>query len=319
MIDSFGREINYLRISLTDRCNLRCQYCMPEQGISKKKDHEEMLSLEEIYRIVKVFVDLGVSKIRLTGGEPLVRKGVVHLVEMIRQLEGVKDLAMTTNGLLLKDMAKDLKAAGLDRVNVSLDTLKAEKYREITRNGSLDDVLQGIEEAKKVGFAPMKLNTVLIGGFNDDEVMDFINLTKDEAIDVRFIELMPIGEAADWAESKFISSKEVLEKVGGLVAIKREDPSSPANYYQLPGAKGKVGFINPITCKFCDNCNRVRLTSSGKLKLCLHSNQEIDLRDDLYSEEALKKIILASIGKKEEAHHLEDGAYITRNMNQIGG
>ena len=319
MIDSFGREINYLRISLTDRCNLRCMYCMPEAGISEKMNHDEMLTLEEIYQVAKVFVGLGVKKIRLTGGEPLVRKGIVDLVAMLSQLEGLEDLAMTSNGLLLKEMAGPLKAAGLNRVNVSLDTMQADKYREITRGGRLEDVLEGLAEAKRLGFSPLKINTVLMGGFNDDEVVDFINLTKNEAIDVRFIELMPIGEAAGWAEENFISSQQILENFKDLQPIEREDPSSPANYYRLQGAKGKVGFINPISCKFCSNCNRVRLTSRGKLKLCLHSNQEIDLREVLHKEEALREVILSSMEKKEEAHHLEDGDYIRRNMNQIGG
>lgn len=319
MIDSFGREINYLRISLTDRCNLRCSYCMPEKGIEEKLDHDEILSLEETYRIAKVFVELGVNKIRLTGGEPLVRKGIVELVALLSKLDGLKDLAMTSNGLLLKEMAQPLKEAGLNRINISLDSLDPEKYREITRGGDLEKVLAGIEEAKRVGLSPIKINTVLIGGFNDDEIMDLIDLTKDEEIDVRFIELMPIGEAANWAQQNFISNNEILKRAKNLVAVKKEDPSSPANYYKIPGYKGKVGIINPISCKFCEDCNRVRLTSRGKLKLCLHSNMEIDLKDYLHSDQALKDKILESIQKKEEAHHLEEGQYIIRNMNQIGG
>lgn len=276
MRDSFGREINYLRISLTDRCNLRCSYCMPEQGIVNKTEHDEILSLEEVYRIAKAFAKLGVSKIRLTGGEPLVRKGIVELVERLSKLDGVTDLAMTTNGLLLKDMAGPLKDAGLGRVNISLDTLDKSKYKEITRGGDLKKVLEGIEEARRVGLTPIKINTVLIGGFNDNEIMDFINMTQKENIDVRFIELMPIGEAADWATKNFISNNKVIERAKALIPVNRDDVSSPATYYKLPGAKGKVGIINPISCKFCEYCNRVRLTSTGKLKLCLHSNKEID-------------------------------------------
>ena len=319
MRDSFGREINYLRISLTDRCNLRCSYCMPEQGIVNKTEHDEILSLEEVYRIAKAFAKLGVSKIRLTGGEPLVRKGIVELVERLSKLDGVTDLAMTTNGLLLKDMAGPLKDAGLGRVNISLDTLDKSKYKEITRGGDLKKVLEGIEEARRVGLTPIKINTVLIGGFNDNEIMDFINMTQKENIDVRFIELMPIGEAADWVTKNFISNNKVIERAKALIPVNRDDVSSPATYYKLPGAKGKVGIINPISCKFCEYCNRVRLTSTGKLKLCLHSNKEIDLKKYLHSDDALEGIILDSVHKKEESHHLEDGDYITRNMNQIGG
>lgn len=319
MKDSFGREINYLRISLTDRCNLRCSYCMPEKGIDNKINHNEILSLEEIYDITKSFVNLGINKIRLTGGEPLARLGVVNLVQMISKLDGVKDLSITTNGILLKEYAKPLKEAGLNRVNISLDTLNKEKYNTITRGGDLSKVLEGIEEAKKVGLQPIKINTVLIGGFNDDEILDLINITRDEYIDVRFIELMPIGQASNWAVEKFISNSKVLETAKTLIPVDREDISSPATYYKLPGAKGKVGIINPITCKFCEHCNRIRMTSTGKLKLCLHSNSEIDLKSSLRNGEDLEEIILKSILKKEESHHLEDGNYITRNMNQIGG
>lgn len=316
--DSFGRKINYLRISLTDRCNLRCKYCMPECGVDKFT-HDDMLSLEEIYEITKSFVSLGIDKIRFTGGEPLARKGIVELISKVSRLRGVSDIAMTTNGILLKRFAKDLKQAGLHRVNLSLDTLDPDKYKEITRGGKLDDFLSGIEEAKLVGLTPIKINTVLIGGFNDSEIENLVNLTLDEKIDVRFIELMPIGEASTWAKDKFISNDIILEKVKTLVPIERQDPSSPAVYYKLPNALGKVGIINPISCKFCDNCNRVRLTSEGLLKLCLHSNKEIDLKKALRDGEDIKSLILESVLKKEESHHLEDGEYIDRNMNQIGG
>ena len=318
MKDSFGREINYLRISLTDRCNLRCKYCMPECGIDKFT-HNDMLSLEEIYEITKSFVALGVNKIRFTGGEPLVRKGIVELIEKVSKLPGVKDIAMTTNGILLKRFAKDLKRAGLNRVNLSLDTLDHEKYKEITRGGDIKDFFAGIEEAKRVGLTPIKINTVLIGGFNDSEIKDLVNLTQDEEIDVRFIELMPIGEAASWAEEKFVSNDLILKKLTDLKAVDREDPSSPAVYYKLPGGKGKVGIINPISCKFCEDCNRVRLTSVGMLKLCLHSNEEIDIKKTLREGQDLEEFIARSILKKEESHHLEDREYIDRNMNQIGG
>lgn len=318
MKDSFGREINYLRISVTDRCNLRCKYCMPEKGVSKFS-HDDILTLEEIYEITKVFVELGINKIRFTGGEPLVRKGIVDLISKVSKLEGVKDIAMTTNGLLLKKYAKDLKTAGLKRVNISLDTLVSEKYKEITRGGKLSDVLEGIEEAKRVGLGPIKINTVLIGGFNDDEIESLVRITEKEDIDLRFIELMPIGEASRWAKENFVSNNLILDKAKDLVSVPREDISSPAAYYKLPNGKGKVGIINPISCKFCENCNRVRLTSKGNLKLCLHSNMEIDIGTALRNKEDIKELIIKSIDKKEESHHLEEGKYITRNMNQIGG
>ncbi len=318
MKDSFGREINYLRVSLTDRCNLRCEYCMPEKGIEKLK-HSDMLSLEDTYEVIKVFVELGVNKIRFTGGEPLVRLGIVDLISRVSNLEGVKEISMTTNGVLLEKYAKSLKDAGLKRVNISLDTLNEEKYREITRGGELHKVLNGIKAAKEAGLNPIKINTVLIGGFNDDEIPDLVNLTRDDDIHIRFIELMPIGEAARFAKERFIPNSKILEAVEGLKPIEAEDKSSPASYYRLPEAKGNVGIINPISCKFCRDCNRVRLTSTGMLKLCLHSDREIDLKQHLHDKSELANVIKDAIYSKDEEHHLEDKKYIVRNMNQIGG
>ena len=318
MKDQFGRKINYLRISVTDLCNLRCIYCMPKEGIPKIQ-HEDILSVEEIEEIVKVFVKLGVNKIRLTGGEPLVRKGILDIVERIGKLEGIRDFAMTTNGLLLKEYAKDLRALGLKRVNISLDTLDDKKYSSITRIGSLQRVMKGIEAAKEVGLTPIKINTVLVGGFNDDEIEDLVRLTEKEEIDVRFIELMPIGEAIKLKADHFLSNEIVLQRVPNLIKIDGEDPSSPAVYYKLPNGKGKVGLINPVSCKFCKNCNRVRLTSQGKLKLCLHSDVEIDLREALRRGQAIEKIIMDAISKKPESHNLEDGVYVSKKMYQIGG
>lgn len=318
MKDQFGRKINYLRISVTDLCNLRCIYCMPKEGIPKIQ-HEDILSVEEIEEIVKVFVKLGVNKIRLTGGEPLVRKGILDIVERIGKLEGIRDFAMTTNGLLLKEYAKDLKALGLKRVNISLDTLDDKKYSSITRIGSLQRVMKGIEAAKEVGLTPIKINTVLVGGFNDDEIEDLVRLTEKEEIDVRFIELMPIGEAIKLKADHFLSNEIVLQRVPSLIKIDGEDPSSPAVYYKLPNGKGKIGLINPVSCKFCKNCNRVRLTSQGKLKLCLHSDVEIDLREALRRGQAIEKIIMDAIDKKPGSHNLEDGVYVSKKMYQIGG
>jgi len=320
MIDKHGREITYLRVSVTDRCNLRCVYCMSEDGVSKKA-HTGILRNEEILQIVSEAVKLGIRKVRITGGEPLVRKGIVDLVGAIASLDGMEEVAMTTNGLLLPDYIHDLKKAGLKRLNISLDSLNPERFKEITRSGALDKVLEGIEKALELGMKPVKLNTVLIGGFNDDEIEDFVKLTEQKAIDVRFIELMPIGEASDWAKERFIPNSTILETVPELNAVDRLDPSSPATYYQLPNGVGRVGLISPISCQFCGSCNRMRLTADGKLKPCLHSEDEIDLLDivRLHPEQVSSKIIEA-IERKPEEHLLEEENIVNnRNMNQIGG
>ncbi len=320
MKDTLGRKINYLRVSITDLCNLRCKYCMPEEGV-EKVCHNQILSLEETFQVIKASVELGVNKIRLTGGEPLIRKGVINLVNQIASLPGVDDLALTTNGLLLKKYARDLKNAGLNRVNISLDTLNEEKFKQITRGGSLKLVLEGIEAAKEVGLLPIKLNTVVIGGFNDDEIERFAQLTM-EGIEVRFIELMPIGQAADWAKSNFISNDAVKDKIKDLTPVYNEDISSPAKYYKLPNATGKIGFINPISNHFCKNCNRIRLTADGKIKPCLHSNQEIDIKTLLREgKQDIKEVIKTAILEKPNQHCLTEENYkpITRDMVRIGG
>ena len=320
MKDTIGRNINYLRISVTDRCNLRCMYCMPEQGICKK-EHGEILTLEEIYEAVKACAELGISKIRITGGEPLVRIGLTGLIEKISKLQGIKELTMTTNGILLPKYAEELKSAGLKRVNISLDTMNAEKYNYITRGGDLSDVMSGINAAEKAGLKPIKINTVLIGGFNDDEIESFVNLTIDRDIEVRFIELMPIGQAGHWAKKHFIPNTEILNRVKELQPIQSNDPSSPAKYYKLPEAKGKVGLINPISHAFCGNCNRIRLTADGKLKPCLHSEEEIDIKEVLKKGESLHHIFKQAILQKPIEHNLncKDNKPIERDMYRIGG
>lgn len=318
MIDSFGRKINYLRVSITDLCNLRCTYCMPECGV-QKIEREDILKLEEIFELVKIFTKLGIDKVRLTGGEPLIRKGLPELVKNIGSLQAIKDFSMTTNGILLKDYASVLKKSGLSRVNVSLDTMDEEKYRQITRGGSLKKVLEGIEEAKRVGLSPIKINTVLIGGFNEDEIENFVNLTVHNEIDIRFIELMPMGQVGKWSREKFIPGETVLNKVKDLIPVDREDISSPASYYKLKGAKGKIGIISPMTCKFCEDCNRLRLTSDGKLKLCLHSKEMLDLKYLLRSGKNIEEAIINFINKKPQSHHLEDGNCVLKNMAAIGG
>jgi len=318
MFDLYGRKINYLRISVTDLCNLRCKYCMPEKGIDKIY-HKEILTLEEMQNITEKFVEIGVDKVRITGGEPLVRNNILKLVEGIGRIEQVRDLAMTTNGTLLKKYARDLKNAGLNRLNISLDTLNQEKYSRITKTGQLKDVIEGIEAAKKEGLTPIKLNIVLIKGFNEDEIEDFINLTRYEDIDVRFIELMPIGALKYWSLNKYISNETVLERVPTLIETKASDISSPATYYKLPNAKGRVGLINPISCKFCESCNRIRLTADGKIKSCLHSNDEIDLKKMIRDGKDITALITDIVKNKPKEHNLEDGNYINRDMTAIGG
>lgn len=318
MIDQFGRTINYLRLSVTDRCNLRCKYCMPEEGV-EKLEHSDILRLEEIDKIVGHMAFLGIDKIRLTGGEPLVRSGIVDLIKMLHGHEEVREITMTTNGILLADMAEALKEAGLRRVNISMDSLNPLRYHAMTRGGDLSKVLEGIEAAKRVGLTPIKINVVLIKGFNDDEISDFVNLTLDDEIDVRFIELMPIGEVATWSQDHFMSNQEVLDRMPELIPMINKDPSSPAVTYKLPNGKGKVGLISPISCKFCDNCNRVRMTAEGFLKYCLHSNEEIALRPLLKNEKLLLHTLRRTIFDKPEAHQIEKVAPITRNMVEIGG
>lgn len=316
MIDSYGRKLNYLRMSITDNCNLRCKYCMPE--VNNNNEKHDMLSSDEIYKIASDMVDLGIDKIRITGGEPLARKDSLEIIKKVGSLN-LKDFTITTNGVLLKKYASKLKEYGVKRVNISLDSLDSNKYKEITRGGDLQNVLDGIEECKKVGLTPIKINVVLIGGFNEDEIDKLINLTMEDEIYVRFIELMPIGQAKNWSIEKFISSDIILEKVKNLKRIDCDEESSPATYYKLEGAKGKVGIINPISCKFCDRCNRLRVTYDGKLKTCLHSDDEIDLKSALDSNIDLKQLILNSVNEKPKEHNLEKGQYIKRDMVKIGG
>lgn len=317
MIDAYSREVNYLRLSVTDLCNLRCQYCMPEQGI-EKSTHDNILSFEDIDKIVSAFVSLGIDKVRITGGEPLIKKDIVKLIQTISKHEGIKDLALTTNGLLLKSMAKSLKVAGLNRVNVSLDSLNEKKYSMMTRGGKLKDALAGIEMAKKVNLMPIKINVVLINGFNEDEIEDFVSLTRYEDIEVRFIELMPIGEVSKWSLNHFLPNSYVLEKVPNLIKLNDKKPSVAVNY-KLPNGKGKVGLISPISCKFCYNCNRVRVTSGGILKYCLHSDKEYNLKKVINNKESLIEYIKNSILLKPLEHNIEEGIYIKRNMVQVGG
>ncbi|NLY70140.1 MAG: GTP 3',8-cyclase MoaA [Clostridiales bacterium] len=318
MKDSFGREIKYARISITDLCNLRCKYCMPEEGITKK-DCSEILKIEDFIKIAKALVDLGIDKIRITGGEPLVRKGVITLVRQIGAIEGLKTFAITTNGILLPKYAEELYKAGITSVNISLDTLVPEKYKDITRGGNLSDALAGIEKSLELGFDKVKINVVLIQDFNDDEIEDFVRLTEQKPIDVRFIELMPFKGQHELALGKYLPGDVVLEKVPELRRIDDEDPSSPARYYKLEGALGRVGLINPLSHKFCDRCNRLRITADGFILSCLHSRKEIDLRGSLDEPEKLKQLIIKAVNEKPLSHKIENGELMDRDMVNIGG
>jgi cyclic pyranopterin phosphate synthase len=315
--DSFGREIDYLRISITDLCNLRCMYCMPDEGIPKKS-HSDIMALEEIAEIARAAVGLGVRKIRITGGEPLVRKGVVELCREIARIPGLQDLAITTNGILLAGMAKELKEAGVNRINISIDTLDPEKFKMITRGGTLRDVLDGIGAAMDCGMSPVKLNTVLIGGFNDAEIPALAELTREKPIEVRFIELMPIGHTVPFGREAYIPCAAVLERLPELEPAARS--GGVARLYRLPGARGRIGLISPLSNHFCGDCNRIRLTADGKLKPCLHSAEEIQVRG-LHGKE-LEETLRTAVWHKPSRHgNLSDTerSEAQRNMNQIGG
>lgn len=315
MKDRYGRTIKYLRLSVTDLCNCRCVYCMGENGVPRLP-HSAILSFEEIEEIVRAAVSLGVTKVRLTGGEPLVRRGIDELVRRLRGIEGVEELAMTTNGARLAEYAAQLKSAGLDRLNVSLDTLDPEKFRRITRIGELRDTLDGLDAARRAGFERIKLNTVLMGGVNDDEIAEIAALAKDGAFDVRFIELMPIGECTDWDRRHFLPAERVLEY---LPKGERVPSDGVAELWRPAGFRGTVGLIRPLSHRFCADCDRIRVTADGCLKPCLHSAREIPLRGK--HGEALVRTIAEGMQAKPREHHMADGhaSESRRGMNRIGG
>lgn len=313
MKDSFNREIDYLRISVTDLCDLRCKYCMPANGV-QKCDHHAILTPEHIKEIVDAFVELGIKKVRITGGEPLVRKGLENIIKFIRSNPGIKEICLTTNGQQLKQKAKMLEESGVDRLNISLDTLDENKYRKLTRVGELSNVLEGINEAKKVGFKNIKINTVLIGGFNDNEVDDFIEFAAKNSLTIRFIELMPIGEATKMNAKSFVSNKSIVNN-SKLEFVSDDGVSS---LYHIKNSEGYIGLISPLSNKFCKDCNRIRLTSDGKIKPCLHSKNEIDISE--FHGQELKAALTNAIMSKPKEHHLESGfSESIRDMNAIGG
>ena len=316
MRDKFGREINYLRLSVTDLCNLRCRYCMPEEGISKK-DHAAMLTEDEMIRAVEAAASLGITKLRITGGEPLVKKNILSICRRASAVEGIGEVCMTTNGIRLPELAVPLREAGVRRLNISLDTLDPGKYAHITRCGTLSDALAGIRAALAAGFDKIKLNAVLIGGFNDDEIGDLAALTLRYPLDMRFIELMPMG-ASGFGKEAYLPYSEVLRRLPELEPLSEE--GGAAKLYRLPGAKGNVGLISPVSAHFCGSCNRLRLTADGKLKPCLHSAEEYPIKglDRAGMAEAMKTAIL---GKPEWHGALDylNRSQAARSMNRIGG
>jgi len=323
--DSSQRPVNYLRISVTDRCNLRCIYCMPSDGVCQIS-HDAILTYEEIYVIAQAAAELGIDKVRITGGEPLVRSGLPELIQMLAQIESIDDISLTTNGVLLGRYAAELKQAGLRRVNVSMDTLKPDKFELITRcSSSVDDVLKGIEVARDVGLNPVKINMVVMSGINDDELLDFATKTIDDEWHVRFIELMPFaGEGA--VAPQFLSANDIMKRIELLGKLEPCLPgigNGPAKYFRFPRAKGTIGFITPVSEHFCFGCNRMRLTADGKLRPCLLAGDEIDLRQPLrsgMSSAGLKQLIKEAVASKPLRHHLAEG-YIPRNRPfcQVGG
>ena len=317
MIDRLGRDITYLRISVTDKCNLRCRYCMPEEGVCKK-NHEDMLTEDEIIQAVEAAAALGIRKIRITGGDPLVKKNIVSICRRTAAVEGINEVCLTTNGILLPQLAKDLKAAGVKRINLSLDTLDPEKYTHITRIGKLENFQAGLEAAFEAGFERVKVNAVLIGGFNEDEIIPLANLTKEYPLDMRFIELMPILNSDEFGETAYVPYSQVLEKLPEAVPV--EPDGGVAKLYRLPNAKGSIGLISPINAHFCGECNRLRLTQDGKLKPCLHAADEYSIKGLDF--DGMKAVMEQAIWNKPAWHGDLDAinrSKAGRNMNEIGG
>jgi GTP 3',8-cyclase len=317
MKDTFNREITYLRMSVTELCNLRCRYCMPEDGACKKL-RKQMLTEDEMITAVRAAASLGIKKVRITGGEPLVKKNIVSICARTAEVDGINDVSITTNGIALPRLAKPLKEAGVRRLNISLDTLSAEKFRYITRLGELDDVLRGIDAALGAGFEKIKLNAVLIGGFNDDEIPALANLTEKYPLDMRFIELMPMYDGGGLGNGAYIPCSVVIEKLPGLIPV--EPDGGVAKLYRLPGGKGNIGLISPVSAHFCGSCNRIRLTADGKIKPCLHSDAEYSVKGLDYDgmRAQLERAILA----KPQWHGALDAVNRSsagRNMNEIGG
>jgi len=326
LTDTFARTINYLRVSITDQCNLRCMYCTPVD--IQKVTNIELLTYEEILRVVALAVSLGIKKVRLTGGEPLVRRGVLDFIRQLAALPDLEEIRLTTNGVLLPDMIDDLYDAGIRKLNISLDSLQAEKFRQITSLDKFAKVWQGIERAKEMKFEAVKINIVAMRGINDDEIIDFAKLTLNNPYQIRFIEFMPIGPAVEAQKDKFISSAEIIQRIsslGPLTPVERHKLHGPARILRLPKAIGSLGFISPLTNHFCDTCNRLRLTSEGKLRACLLTDQESDLKHVLRnggSDSEISQLIIDTVKNKPKGHLLskaqEKGSCHGR-MSRIGG
>lgn len=323
--DRYDRIIDYLRISITDRCNLRCVYCMPSKGVPLLR-HADLLSYEEILRTVRIAAQLGVRKVRITGGEPLVRKNLSWLIASIRQIQGIEDVSLTTNGLLLPDLIEELASAGLTRINVSVDSLLPDRYAAITRGGDLKRVQAGIRRAEELGVHPIKINMVPIRGLNDDELLAFARLTMDEQYDVRFIEFMPTGANDFWSADRVITTDQIMQCVQELGPISpvKHRKDGPARYYSYEGARGVLGFISPISHHFCRSCNRLRLTSDGKLRPCLFSETEIDLRSAMRrgaEDSEIERLLRLAIEVKPQEHSLTKSPITLerRPMSAIGG
>lgn len=323
--DSFNRQIDYLRISITDRCNLKCIYCTPEKGL-KHFNCADILTTDEIIRVVRIAGKYGVRKVRLTGGEPLLREDIIPLISGIKQA-GIQDLSITTNGQRLAGMAGALKKAGLDRVNISLDTLIADRYREITRGGKIERVWEAVAEAERAGLSPVKINVVPVRGVNDDEIARFATLTKYKDVHIRFIEFMPIGNNGAWKPDAYLSKDEIRERAssaGKLVQLPFKG-GGPSRNYRIEGAQGMIGFISPISDCFCGSCNRLRLTAIGKLRPCLFSESSVDIKTPLRngaSDVELEELYRVAVLSKPARHTLEEGASFhpaLSPMSQIGG
>ena len=325
LIDPFGRSINYLRLSVTDRCNLRCTYCMAEDMTFLPK--QQILSLEELRDAAAAFVELGIKKVRLTGGEPLIRRDILRLVTALSALPGLNELTMTTNGLLLPNMAKPLKDAGIARLNISIDSLKADRFKQLTRVGELEQVLAGVQAAKAAGFARIKLNAVILAGFNDDEVLDLAHFAIANGLDISFIEEMPLGEISSHRRRDTqITSEHIRQQLAAHYSLldSAETTGGPSRYLRVADSDSKIGFISPMSNNFCGSCNRVRMTAEGRLLLCLGNEHSLDLREILRAfpgdSARLKRAIVEAIGDKPERHHFDpEQVYIVRFMNMTGG
>lgn len=325
LIDPYNRYLNYLRISITDRCNLKCIYCVPRDQIPRLS-HDEILTYEEILRLVKVGVKLGISKIRVTGGEPLVRKGVYDFLSELRRIDGLADLSLTTNGVALKDNLKKIKSAGIKRINISLDTLKREKFFQITGMDLFDQVWQGIKRARKMAFSPIKINVVALNGINDDELIDMALLSFDYPFHIRFIEYMPIGES-QMGNGPLLLAPEIKKRIsvlGNLVPVRNSANDGPAQRYQFEGALGEIGFIHALSHHFCDRCNRLRLTARGQLRPCLLSDRHEDFRGPLRSgcsDDQLAEIFFKAVSHKPSDHNLaqRNPMRVCGQMHSIGG